>query len=294
MEMIYKIESDKLSVSVKKIGAELCSIVSKESGVEYMWEADPSIWGGSAPVLFPIIGCMKGDGYTYKGKRYTLPKHGFIRNSEDATVVEKSREAISLNFKYSEETLEMYPFKFSFTVTFRVEESRLLVTHNVENLGDDEMIFSLGGHPAFSCPFNSNEKYSDYYIEFETEESAESYSLSSEGLITGETTQPMKNSNILKLTDTLFDSDALMFKDMKSTKATLKSRVNSQELSISYPGFSYLGIWAKPAAPYVCIEPWIGISDSENSSGNLEEKEGVISLSGLESYSASFEIEISE
>lgn len=292
--MIHQIENQLLSVSILQTGAEICSIKSKASQQEYMWGGDEAVWGSHAPVLFPIIGCLKGGEYTYKGKVYSIPKHGFIRNNNKLEVEDKSANSLTLKFQYNEDTLKMYPFKFEFYITFMLDDNKLVVNHKVVNVGEDDMLFSLGAHPGFACPFNEGEEYEDYFIAFEEVETASTCKVSDAGLTNGETAPVLNHTNQLPLTKDIFNEDALIFKQLKSRKATLKSKHNDRGIAVSYPDFDYLGIWAKPGAPFVCIEPWLGITDDVASTGDFAEKDGVIKLATSKTYDAAFTIEIEE
>jgi len=169
--MIVTIENDYLSVTIQKKGAELCSFRSKKSGTEFMWNGDPTVWGSYAPVLFPIIGCLKDNEFFHRGKRGTVPKHGFIRNNEELIVTQINESTVEFSFKYSKKTLENYPFMFEFKVRYQLVGSSLEVHHSIQNhSATDPLYYSVGGHPAFRCPFHENEMYEDYYLEFEQEE----------------------------------------------------------------------------------------------------------------------------
>ncbi|MGQ1785526.1 aldose 1-epimerase family protein [Saccharicrinis sp. GN24d3] len=290
--MIHTIQNNFLSVSVLHKGAEISSLKSLKTGQEFMWNANPDIWGSHAPVLFPIIGCLKDGKYNYKGKEYSIPKHGILRNNENLELESISKDSLTLKYTYDAHSLKMFPFEFEFYITFKLVESKLIVDHKVVNLGDNEMLFSLGAHPGFNCPLKEGEKYSDYYLEFEHSETDHTWNVSKEGLISGEAELVLDNTNILPLTDTLFDKDALIFKNLKSRLVSLKNKNNDTTLTLSFPDFNYLGIWAKPKAPFVCIEPWLGIADSEDSNGNFEEKEGVIKVKAKEMFEAGFVVEL--
>lgn len=294
MTTVHQIENDQLTVCIQHKGAEICSIKSKKSEQEYIWQADRAIWGSSAPVLFPIIGALKDGTYTYKGKNYRIPKHGFIRNNMALEVIEKTDSLLTLSYKSSKNTLSDYPFEFEFYITFSLDGAKLNVQHQVKNIGNEEMLFSLGAHPAFNCPLNDGEYYSDYFIEFDQNETDITHELSNEGMTTGGTHPIIFNSNHINLTPHIFDNDALIFKNLKSRAVTLKNVKNSTEIRVQFDDFNYLGLWAKSNAPFVCIEPWLGITDAENSTGKFEDKEGLLTLEATKTFKALYSIEISE
>ena len=194
--MQHTISNDFLSVSVLRKGAEICSIKSKGSGLEYMWDANPAIWGSHAPVLFPAIGAIKDKEAIIDGKVYNVPRHGFIRHNESLHLKSSSSNELLFQLDCSDETLLIYPYKFSFQIGFKLENHKLIVYHSVKNLDDQDIFFCLGGHPAFNCPMHMHEQYEDYFLEFEEVEDASTTKLSLDGLITDQTEPIITNSRI--------------------------------------------------------------------------------------------------
>ena len=290
--MKNQIQNDNFLVEINSIGAELCSFKNKHSQLEYIWQGDATYWGSTAPVLFPIIGALKNGVYTHEGREYAVPKHGFIRHNEDLQVEQVSSLEIRFSYSSDEVLKKSYPFDFRFSISFLLEGNKLSVSHQIENKGSSEMFFSLGGHPAFNCPLMPNEKYADYFIEFDQSQTLETTVLSGNGLLTDEQFEVVSSRDRIPLTETIFDNDALIFRDIKSKKATLKSKNHTHSVVVEYADFKDLGIWAKPKAPFVCIEPWLGVTDHENTSGVFEEKDGIISLSASNKYHATFTIEV--
>ncbi len=273
--MIHSIQSDYLQVSIKQKGMELSSIKNLETGKEYLWQGDPQFWTGQAPILFPIIGLLKDGSTKINGSDYAIPKHGIVRNSEKPIVIESKSDSITFQLKWDDESLTVYPFKFVLEISFNIIGKQLTINHLVRNKGDVEMPFHLGGHPAFNCPIDDQTPYSDYYIEFEHSENSQSSLLDESGLITNNSKPVFNNSNVLRLSESIFDEDALIFRDLNSKSAVLNNRKAGQILKVDFSDFPYLGIWAKPKAPYVCIEPWIGIADHVDTNGEFVNKEDV-------------------
>ena len=290
---MYTLENRKLKIGIKKIGAELYQISSINNRNEFMWDANPAIWANHAPNLFPIIGALKEDSYRFENKKYTMTKHGFIRNNKDIALHEKTNDSLTFKLSQNESTLKSYPFKFEFYITYKLTDNKIDIIHTIKNCDKQSLYFSLGGHPAFKCPVYNDENYDDYFIEFEHEENSVRHLINMEtGLISSKTKPVFNNSNKIPLTHDLFNEDALIFKDLKSRKVTLKSDTYGAILSISYKEFPYLGIWAKPNGNYVCIEPWLGIADYEDTNQELKTKEGILSLEANKSFTASYTIEI--
>lgn len=291
---MHSIRNNKFNVSVKKTGAELYSFLSLKTNIEYIWSANPEVWNAHAPNLFPVIGCLKEDGFLFKGQEYNCPKHGFIRNNKKVTLVASTRDSLTFRLKYDDDSLLVYPFKFEFIIKYILEGNKLKIEHKIINLGENEMLFSLGGHPGFTCPLHPGEKYEDYYLEFEKPETALSWRVQKDGLIGKETIPVFEDPKIINLHSHIFDDDALVFKNLNSSKVSLKSKTSQQVLSMDFEGFPYLGIWAKPDANYVCIEPWIGIADSVDTDRNFETKEGLIRLQANKSFIAAYSITVDE
>ncbi|AUC77817.1 aldose 1-epimerase family protein [Olleya sp. Bg11-27] len=292
---MFELSNALLKISVKPKGAELCEIASVKNDHQFMWHADPDIWGNHAPNLFPIIGALKNDEYTFEGKTYTLPKHGFIRHNQDIKLVEQTKNSLAFSLMYNDDLLKQFPFKFEFLITYTLVNNTLHINHTVKNLDNQSIYFSIGGHPAFKCPVYKDENYTDYSLVFETEETAQTYVLNMDnGLVTNQTKPAFDTKNSIRLRPYLFTKDALIFKDLQSRQVALVSKTHGEILNMTFKDFNYLGIWAKPNAPYVCIEPWLGIADAENTTQKLTEKEGIIKLPQNETFNASYSIQIHE
>ena len=265
-----------VEIAVADRGAELRSY--KVDGEEFMWDRNPEIWAASSPVLFPFVGSIKNGVYNYKGKDYEITtRHGFAR-TEDFDFVEKTENSLKFRFSSNSETLKKYPFEFDLFLTYTVNDGILEIGYDVVNKNNSEMYFSLGTHPAFALNVNDGLKLDDYYLEFEKNETSQKYKLNEKGLVLDEKADCLNNENKLHITETVFNDDAIIFKNLKSEKVTIKNSKNSKALTVEYKGFPYIAFWSKPKAPFVCIEPWYGISDFENTSGKLEEKKGILKL----------------
>ena len=292
---MYTLKNDLLQITVKKAGAELCDISSAKHKTKFMWRADPKIWGSYAPNLFPIIGALKDDTYIYKNQKFKLSKHGFVRNNEQVKLLDETEDSLTFVLRYNEDSLKVYPFKFEFKIKYTLKQNTLEVKHVIENLDSSPMYFSVGGHPAFKCPVFDDEVYSDYTLEFEQVENSVTHLLNMEnGLVSNNTELVFNNSKTLRLRHEMFEMDALIFKDLKSRKVALKSKKHGEIFAVCYSDFNYLGIWAKPNGDYVCIEPWLGIADSEDTNQELTTKEGIIKLDAQESFTAAYHIEINQ
>lgn len=290
---MHVLQNTKLKIAVKSIGAELCEIASVKHKTAFMWDANPEVWSSYAPNLFPIIGALKNNTYLFEDKTYRLPKHGFVRHNKKIKLKEQTENSLTFSLIYNSESLKNYPFKFEFTLTYLLIDNKLSLIHQITNRDDKTMYFSLGGHPAFKCPVFKNEKYDDYFLEFEYPENSKNHLINTEsGLISSHTAPFFNASNTVDLTHDLFQNDALIFKDLKSKKVRLKSIKSGEILSLSYHDFPYLGIWAKPEGDFVCIEPWLGIADYENTNQDFKSKDGILTLPAKETFKACYTIEV--
>lgn len=268
-----ELKNDKLQVVVAEKGAELQSIVRTDLGQEYLWHAGPE-WAKKSPVLFPIVGTLKNNSYTYKGKSYTLGRHGFARDKVFALTAQTDHQ-LTFTLKDTEDTHKVYPFHFTFQVVYTLLDTTLKVTYIVENTGKNTMYFSVGAHPAFKVPLTEGTGYEDYYLSFNQEENDGVWPLSEDGLIEVTPEPFLVKTHKLPLKHSLFYKDALVFKTLASNIIELKSDKSPRGLKLQYDGFPYMGIWAAKDADFVCIEPWNGIADSVNASGELTGKEGI-------------------
>lgn len=286
---MFQISNEKLSVSLSAKGAELQSLYLKETGIEYMWNADPAFWSKKSPVLFPIVGGLQNNTYHFKGHDYQLPRHGFARE-KTFSVHQHSDTDIQFTLASDEETLLVYPFHFLFSVSYSLENTVLSVTYRVENTGTEPMYFSVGAHPAFAVPLLAQTKYTDHYLKFNHRENAGRWPLTKDGLIESSPIPLLVNTSNLPLNKELFYGDALVFKDLASTAISILNKKNKHGLTVSFPGFPYMGIWSFKNADFVCIEPWCGIADSTQSNGRLEDKEGINELAADEVFTRSWHV----
>ena len=285
---MIKISNEHLSVTINEKGAELQSI--QLDGLEYMWQADAKYWAKHSPVLFPIIGELKDGKYIYEDKEYHLSRHGFARDKLFSA--EKiSGEAVNFSFQSDDETLNVYPFKFAFSLRYEIKNNELSCTYIVENIDDKEIYFSTGGHPAFRVPLNKNLQYNDYKLQFNHDEDLKRYVLHN-GLTGDETETIHLDERELQLEPSLFYEDAIVLKHIKSDRIKLCSDKDPHGLNFNFEGFSYFGIWASKDAPFVCLEPWCGIADNIHHDGQLANKEGINKLNAGEKWQRTWAVDL--
>lgn len=287
--MITKIRNGRYKVTVSDKGAELQSFYDLKNDLEYIWNGDKKIWNERSPLLFPVVGMQKDGYYEYGGRQFSMPMHGFAKLCSFSPAG-AGRDYISYLLSASEVTLRHYPFNFELLVTYSLKISSLSIQFKIKNLSGKLMPFSLGAHPAFRVPIAGSDPYTDYFLEFEQMETASRFPLR-ERLLSGPVPY-LKAQKTLALTPVLFNDGALIFKDLKSRRIELKSKNSSHGVRVDFKDFSYLGLWAFPNAPYICIEPWNGIASSQTSSHDIFQKEGIQLLPPNESISYEYSITV--
>ena len=283
--MIVTITNSQLTATINTLGAELISLVKNNKN--YIWQVDEMYWNKTSPILFPIVGRLKNDSYTFNGKTYQLPRHGFARNME-FTFDKKSDSQVIFELNETEETRLIYPFSFKLLMAYTLMENELVIEYFVRNQSDEVLPFSIGAHPAFAI----SDKFENYSLEFNAADTFETHHLENESF-NGKTTLVDTKNNAIALNYALFEKDALVFKQLNSNEVTLKNK-DKAILKVNYDHFPYLGIWTKQNAPFLCIEPWCGLADSNNHNGDLEEKEGMNHLPAGEDFLRAIRIEILE
>ena len=290
--MNYTLENSNISITTSTYGGEIHSLKCKEDNTEYLWNGNPEYWKYHAPILFPIIGKVKDLKYRVDGKTYELPQHGLARISE-FNLLNKDDNSITFELKYSDDTLKVYPFKFSLQITYTLLDKGVKVTYSVKNLDEKDILFSVGSHPAFMCPIEDGLSLNDYYFKFNEKETAPIMMLNSQGLFTGENRDFLNDSNIIPLSKELFKDDALVFNNLKSNIISIESEKGTKSLTVDFTGFPYIGLWAPATgAPFVCIEPWYGHADYADFNGELKDKEGIISLAVNDKFECNFTVTI--
>ena len=291
--MIRTIKNEFLTVEINDVGAELYSVKSNKTGIEYLWQGDEKYWSGRAPVLFPICGRLFEGKYTFDGKTYEMNIHGIARRAQfsSQSIAQNSAEFTLCS---GENTKKIYPFDFEFKVIFTLKDNRLEITYSVKNKGKADMPFSFGAHPAFNVPFDSGEKFEDYYLEFGAD-TLEKIRLSDRGLYLGKTEEFLLKDRKLHLTHDLFDNDALFFKT-ENGSVKLKSNKNDKCIEVIYDDMTSVGVWHKPKtdAPFVCIEPWHGIPADDGITDDFKTKRDMLTLQPTKEYRNTYSIEIFE
>ena len=285
--MLYTVKNDYLTITADTFGAELHSIKGGE--IEYLWQCGDS-WKRYAPVLFPFICSPTGKKYYAKGKEYTMPaNHGFARDSE-FEFLKQTDNSVSFVLKSNEDTLKVYPYNFEFIVTYTLEKNRVIVSNLVKNTGNEDMYFYVGGHPAFNCPIEKNLKFTDYYVEYDKNETIV------QPLPDGKSRVIIDGKNKYNLSRELFDFDVIMKDKPESNAVTLKSDKSNHAVTVEYPQSDCIAVWSPTGddnAAFVCLEPWTSVPTyADDDQPAIEDKKHAIKLGASESYDYKYAIKI--
>ena len=275
-EIILK--NEQLEIEVKLHGAELCSLKDVESGIQYLWNADPKYWGRTSPVLFPFVGSVRDKKFKYNGTEYPMNQHGFARDM-DFVLISREDDEAWFALESTKERYQRYPFRFRLEIGYRIEENTVTVMWRVKNTDEKEMYFSIGAHPAFFCPLKEGEKQSDYYLAFWKKDGSRPEMFCNTvfgqgGLVTADKKDYALEDGVLPIAEDLFDGDALVIENHQVQRVALLDGKKGEYLAVEFDA-PLVGIWSPPKkqAPFVCIEPWYGRCDKEGFNGELKDRE---------------------
>ncbi len=282
----YSLKNNVFFVNASKSGAELISIHNLTNKTDILWNPDLKFWNRISPVLFPIVGKLKDNSFLENEMHFEMLQHGFARNME-FEIIQHTENSLSMQLTSNEETRKQFPFDFLLNISYILTENCLDIHYSVTNLSSVEMPFSIGAHPGFAIDKPLNQ----YKLVFDQPFTADRY-LIDNGLYTGESTPTMQNTHELLLSDELIQHDAVVFKNVPFYRVTLCELDNTPVVTVSSSDFPHWGFWTKPGAPFFCIEPWAGLADSTNATGNLRDKEGIHILEPNQMKQFSYSIEM--
>lgn len=288
--MQYTLKNSQVTVQVDTFGAEMHSI--EHEGMEYLWQADPKFWGRHAPVLFPIVGKLKNGSYRYADKTYQMSGHGFARDNE-FELIRATQDELVFELHENEDSLNHYPFHFNFRVSYKLSANKIRVRYDVKNEDEKFMSFGVGAHPAFNVPLE-NGKFEDYQLTIKPDVARTFIPLDvPTGTIKVDERKEVTVST-LPLTRALFEQDALVYSSSDEMSVSLTNSIDDHGVTVSWKDMPYFGLWSPypSEAPFVCIEPWCGIADDQNTDGDLITKFGINELAPDGKFSCEYTIEI--
>ena len=289
--MDYIIENEYLKVTVTTSGAQIKSVIRKFDGAEHMWQADPDVWGNSAPILFPHCGRLLDGKFIAKGKTYeTNLGHGFAKMMEH-TFVYQNKDTLVLQLTDTPETLALWPYKFRLMSAFTIEGDVLHHTLTVENRDEEEMPFGIGYHPGFAIPFDDKHTFADYELRFDKLESPICLDTSCGGLISGKTYYLGNNLNTIAIDEELFANDSHCMTGLQSDTLGIYEKDSGRAVVCSIKNFPYCLIWSKAGEPkFVCIEPWHSLPSRTDGGYDWDQKPAAAILQPEESWSTTLSI----
>lgn len=288
----YSLQNNYLRLEVASKGAEMTSLKSEK--IEYLWQADPEFWPRHAPILFPIVGRLVDHEYIFQGETYRMKQHGFARDNE-FRLIGQTPNSLTFEQKSTQASKKIYPFDFVLQVKYTLDGKKIIVSYTVKNPSEKERLyFSIGAHPAFNCPFIAEQQRNAYELVFDKKEAPESEAKIN-GMRINKTDKVFEEPGRFTISDNLFDDDALIFSPNPFSEVTFVYKPTQKKyLRVRFHNFPYLGIWSaksESVTPFVCIEPWYGITDRADHNKQLLEKEGLIKLEPQQTFNCSFTIE---
>ncbi|MCI1599752.1 MAG: aldose 1-epimerase family protein [Levilactobacillus sp.] len=285
------LKNDYLTVQINPLGAELSSVKDNDSGLEYMWQADKTYWGRLAPLLFPIVGRLQDNQYRLNGTTYHMTQHGFARDRE-FTVLAQDATSATLQLTADDQTKALFPSNFTLTVHYTLKDHQLQFAATVDNPADTPLTFSFGAHPGFNVPLGDpTADFSDYQVTVSPKKVYQRVPLVGPYSDTQHSV-PMDLTQPMVLDHDLFDHDAkVLTLDNQETTLMLSSGVNDHGVALTLRA-PYVGIWSPypKQAPFVCFEPWWGLADDVQATGDLETKVAIHRLAAHDSFQASYQI----
>ena len=286
----YSISNDKYSLTVSDHGAEITSLL--KNGKELMWNANPEFWGRTSPVLFPQVGAVWEKKYRFGGKTYEMGQHGFARDM-DFDLVSETGDELVFELKDSEETRAKYPFAFVLKLGYKLTDEAVEVIWEVENPSDSDLLFSIGGHPAFNCDLTKDKLlFMNKGSRVKGNLTSNVVMLDGSGCLSDRTKEVVLEDGVLSLKPELFDEDALVIEDRQADTVAILTADGTETVTVSFDA-PLFGVWSPDHknAPFVCIEPWYGRCDRVGFSGDLSEREYGNRLGAGEKFKVSYTIE---
>jgi len=288
--LLVTLENGRFRAAVSGLGGELRSLFDKERGREILWQADPAWWKGSAPVLFPIVGGLREGRYLHAGREYRLGQHGFARTSE-FELVSAGRDSAEFRLVSGEGTRAVYPFDFELRLSYALGATGMKHRATVRNTGSGALLFSLGFHPAFNLPLGRG-RLENHHVLFESPEEPLRWFFKDGLMVSGKTASVFESSRVIALSRGLFEHGPVILRAPRSKSFALVDGSTGESLVLRTGQVPNLALWSKPGAPFVCLEPWFGLPDPDDSGGELASKPGILRLEPGRVFEAGYEVDL--
>ena len=268
---MVELQNEQLSVIISEKGAELQSI-KDANGKEYLWQADPNFWPRHSPILFPIVCSVNNDTYRIEGKEYHLPRHGFARDTEFKLIAQSERK-VTFALESSEETKKVYPYDFTLSISYILDDKKIGVIWHVLNTDTQEIHFQIGGHPAFNVPGMKTGENQYGRIRLDNEEPLDGLKSYIDGSHEMTEVPVEAEQGIIEFTDNTWRNDSVKIHKSQVHHAELLGPDGEPEVTVDFrtPVIAFWSPFQKNA-PFVCIEPWYGLGDPRGFEGEFKDK----------------------
>ncbi len=275
---VITIENEFIRAMLNTKAGYIESIVRKKDGSEHAWQYDSSVWPRRTAVCFPLCGKSRDDSYTFEGRKYDMPNHGFLRERELSVILSDDTHLV-LEDRWDDETLLRYPFRYSYRIGYSLDGENFNISYEVKNEDERTMYYSTGSHYTYALPLNQEK----CFLHFSSPQSAGSFS-QNDGLLhddrlLGRRCIPLKG---------LIDSESLILDiDTLKTEWIGLGDEDSPFTKVSGKGFRYLIIWAPAGGrnDFTCIEFWDGTGQVETYSDDIEKRFAIRKLESGKSRS---------
>ena len=287
-----QIKNDKLTVTVAPHGAELQSI-KDANGKEYLWDGDEKYWNRHSPILFPIVCGLWKDTYRINGKEFNLGRHGFARDT-DFKLISRSDRKVTFALDSSEETKKVYPYDFTLSVSYVLDENKIGVIWHVHNTDTREIHFQIGGHPAFNIPDMKPGESQSGRIRLDNEEPMDALHSYLDGSHEMDEVPFVEAENgLMEFSNNTWRNDSIKIHKCQLHRAELLNKAGEPEVTVTFrtPVIAFWSPYDKQA-PFVCIEPWYGIGDPRGFKGEFKDKPLMNHLQPGASFMSKYEIMI--
>lgn len=288
---MVELKNEQLTIVISEVGAELQSI-KDVNGKEYLWQADPNYWPRHSPILFPIVCSVNNDTYRIEGKEYHLPRHGFARDTEFKLIAQSERK-VTFALESSEETKKVYPYDFTLSISYILDDKKIGVIWHVLNTDTQEIHFQIGGHPAFNVPGMKTGENQYGRIRLDNEESLDGLKSYIDGSHEMTEVPVEAEQGIIEFTDNTWRNDSVKIHKSQVHRAELLGPDGEPEVTVDFrtPVIAFWSPFQKNA-PFVCIEPWYGLGDPRGFEGEFKDKPLMNHLQPGASFMSRYDITI--
>lgn len=288
--MLKELSKNGATAVVDTFGGELINYTV--DGINYVWGGNDEYWPGRAPVLFPVVGALIEDKVKIEGSEYIIGKHGFARKS-DFALVELGDDFAVFELKENESSLEQYPYAFTLRITQTLIGGGFKTEYKVINTNEKDMIFCIGAHAGFNCPLVPGKSFTDYELIFNKSEDKMVVTDSNSYLLEEPTFDLVKDGKMALNYDD-YDRDVVLLTKMNSDSISFLDKETKKGFRFDMEGFQSIGVWTPPLkkAPFVCLEPWVGLPASVKEKGDFTDKPYAVTLKAGEEFEVSYKMTI--